>query len=170
MKRLIIGSVASFFILSGFASCGKAATVCSGDSLLDKAQLCPDRSSLGFAQEFGSGTLIGTKPQDTISIRNGGIADLHITTASLAGDPEFSLSIAYDLSDGGTGADIPATITGDKNIFLRVIFAPTKAKAYTGTITVASDAENTPSVTFPVSGCGIPADGGVSPCYRDGGL
>ena len=54
--------------------------------------------------------------------------------------------------------DIPASITGDKNIFLRVIFAPTKAKAYSGTITVESDAENTPSATFPVSGCGIRND------------
>jgi len=170
MKRLIIGSVASFFILSGFASCGKAPTACSGDSLLDKAQLCPDRTSLGFAQEFGSGTLIGTKPQDTISIRNGGVADLHVTAATLTGDPEFSLTIAYDVSDGGAGTDIPASITGDKNLFLRVVFAPTKAKAYSGTITVESDAENTPSATFPVSGCGIPSDGGVSPCYKDGGL
>lgn len=169
MKRLIIGSVASFVILSGFVSCGKPPVACSGDSLTDKAQVCPDRASLGFGQEFGTGTYIGQKPQDTIDIRNGGIANLNVASATISGDAEFTLSVAYNKADGTIGTELPGAVPGNKNLFLRVIFAPTLAKAYSATVTVTSDAENTPTATFPITGCGVPTDGGTSPCYRDGG-
>lgn len=163
MKRsLLVGCLSSLAILSGFTACGKAPVACDGDTLMEAAQACADRESLGFAREFGSGTFIGAKPQETLSIKNGGIADLNITSANLTGDSAFSLTTEP--------ATLPATIAGNKYFYMRVVFAPTEARLYTGKITVLSNAENAPSREFEVTGCGVPNDGGVSPCYRDGGL
>jgi hypothetical protein len=128
---------------------------------MQAAQACADRSSLGFAQEFGSGTFIGQRPQDTLSIKNGGLADLTITSANFSGDSAFTVTTEP--------ASLPATIQGNKYFYMRVVFAPTEAKLYTGKITVQSNAENGVTREFPVSGCGVPTDGGVSTCYRDGG-
>jgi hypothetical protein len=158
MKRsVILGSLASLAILSGFSSCGKEPVACDPDALMQNAQLCPDRESLGFAQEFNSGTFIGQKPQDTIAIRNGGIADLQISSATISGDPAFSLATEPSM--------LPASIRGNRYFYMRVVFAPTEARAYSAKITVQSNAENTPSREFQVSGCGVPTDGGTSPCY-----
>ncbi len=162
MKRsLIVGCISSLAILSGLAACGKAPVACDGESLTNAAQACPDRASLGFAQEFNSGTFIGTSVPEAIRIQNGGIADLNITSATFSGDTAFTLSTEP--------ATLPATIKGNKNFFIRVLFAPTEARLYTGKITVQSNAELSPSLEFDVSGCGVPTDGGTSPCYRDGG-
>ncbi|MDP2273553.1 MAG: hypothetical protein Q8N23_35110 [Archangium sp.] len=162
MKRsLIVGCISSLAILSGLAACGKAPVACDGESLTNAAQACPDRASLGFAQEFNSGTFIGTSVPEAIRIQNGGIADLNITSATFSGDTAFTLSTEP--------STLPATIKGNKNFFIRVLFAPTEAKLYTGKITVQSNAELAPSLEFDVSGCGVPTDGGTSPCYRDGG-
>ncbi|MEW5740891.1 MAG: hypothetical protein AB1938_18370 [Myxococcota bacterium] len=123
---------------------------------------CPDRASIGFAQEFGSGTFIGTSVQESLSIRNGGVADLQISDISFSGDSAFSMALE---------PSVPSTIKGNKNQFVRLTFAPTQARLYTGTLTVTSNAVNVTggTQTFAVSGCGVPTDGGTSPCYRDGG-
>jgi hypothetical protein len=162
MKRLLVGSITALGILSGFAACGKAPVACEGDSLTEAAQACADRAGLGFSREFGSGTLIGTAPQDTLAIRNGGLADLSITSATVSGDSAFTLTTVPDT--------FPATIQGNTYFYMRVVFTPTQPKLYTAKITVSSNAQNFPTREFDLSGCGIPADGGSSPCYRDGGM
>lgn len=162
MKRsLLVGCISSLAILAGFSACGKPPVACDGVSLMQAAQACADRDSLGFAQEFGSGTFIGARPQETLSIKNGGIADLTITSANFSGDSAFTVTTEP--------ATLPATIQGNQHFYMRVVFAPTQAKLYTGTITIQDNAENGVSREFPVSGCGVPNDGGVSACYRDGG-
>jgi hypothetical protein len=157
-------------IVASFTGCQQTDSLCGflpdggkgdPDYLTPEAQACPDRASLGFAQEFGSGTYIGTSVPDTLSIKNGGIADLSITSAVFSGDPAFKLE---------TEPAVPGAIKGRKQLLLRVLFAPTEARLYTGKLTVQSNAANSPSLEFPVSGCGVPSDGGTSPCYRDGGL
>ncbi len=163
MKRsLIVGCISSIAILSGLAACGKAPVVCDGESFTKSPQACPDRASLGFAQEFGSGTFIGTSVPEPLRIQNGGTDDLNISAVTFSGASAFTVSTSP--------TTLPAAIKGKQNFFINVIFAPTEAKAYAGTITVQSNAENTPSLTFNLSGCGVPTDGGTSPCYRDGGL
>lgn len=169
MKRLLVGCISSLAILSGFAGCGNPAVlpdggsaVCTGDYLSESAQACADRRSLGFSREFGSGTFIGFKPQDTLSIKNGGIADLVIQSANYSGDSAFTVTTEP--------ATLPATIQGNKSFFMRVVFAPTEAKLYTGKIVVQSNAARDPSIEFEITGCGVPQDGGTSPCYRDGGM
>lgn len=163
-------------MVSTFASCDPVPllpdggeNICAKGNLQSKATLCPDRASLGFAQEFNSGTFIGTKPADTISIRNGGVVNLEVASVEKSGDPAFTVTVGYDLPDGGTGSELPASIRGNKYLYLQVIFAPTQAKAYSGAITVTSNANNAAVQTFALSGCGVPADGGTSPCYLDGG-
>lgn len=164
----LIGALAASLILSGFMACGKPPAVCDADYLTKNPQLCPDRAGLGFAQEFNSGTHIiiypdgGVKPdQDILVLRNGGQSDLTITSAVLSGDPAFTLT---------TDPEIPATIKGNKYLLARVQFFPRQAKAYTATLTVQSNAENSPSREFAISGCGVPTDGGASSCYpRDAG-
>lgn len=175
MKRFIVGAI-SFVILTGFTSCGKppllpdgGIDICSKDNLQTNPTLCPDRTSLGFGEEFGTGTYIGTKPPETISIRNGGQGALEVSSVQLTGDSAFTMQVSYDAPSGGTGTDLPATIKVNKYMFLQVVFAPTAAKQYNGTITLTSNAANAPTQTFTLSGCGVPADGGTSPCYRDGG-
>lgn len=131
-----------------------------------KAYACADRASLGFAQEFGSGTYIGQKPQETLSIRNGGSVDLDVESVNFSGDSAFTMTVE---------PVAPVKIKGNKYIYARVVFAPTEARAYSGTITVKSNAATTdggsgPVMTFAVTGCGVPTDGGTSPCYRDGGM
>jgi len=167
MKRsLIIAAV--FGIVVGFVGCGNPPAPCAGDSLLQRPQLCPDRDSLGFAQEFGSGTFIGTKPVENLAIRNGGIEDLTLSAVATTGDPAFKFSASWDDTPGDN--DIPGiSVKGNTTVFIQVEFAPTQAKQYTASVTVTSNAENSPQKVFQVSGCGVPADGGASPCYRDGG-
>ncbi len=142
--------------------CPEAGKVCDPDFLADKAQVCADREGLGFGQEFGSGTFIGQKPQQTLLIRNGGADDLKIESVAVAGDPAFTFSYVPEV--------FPATISANKTFFIRAEFAPTAAKRYEAKVTVTSNAENSPVKEFVVSGCGVPADGGTSPCYRDGGI
>lgn len=160
MKRMLLASLTSFSILSGFAACGKAPMVCDADNLTEAAQLCSDRDSLGFAREFGSGTFIGAAPQDSLLIRNGGLADLSISSATLTGDSAFTLTTEP--------ASLPATVKGNKYFYMRVVFAPTQAKLYTAKISVQSNAANFPSKDFELTGCGVPTNGGTSPCFGGG--
>lgn len=161
MRALLIGSLCAAAILSGFFACGKPPAPCTPDSLTNAPQACPDKGSLGFGREFGTATLLGTAPQETLTVRNGGVGDLIISSATLTGDSAFALSTEP--------STFPATIAGNKYFYMRVIFTPTAAKLYTGRITVQSNAQNSPSQEFQVTGCGLPSDGGTSPCYRDGG-
>lgn len=163
MKRaLIVGSITALAILSGFSACGKEPVACDGESLMPEAHACPDRASLGFGQEFNTGTLIGTSPIQTIRVQNGGLKDLTVTRAVVSGDGAFKLTTEPK--------DLPATIKGNKNFYMQVSFAPTEAKQYCGKITLESNAANADAGVqeFRLSGCGVPADGGSSPCYGTG--
>ena len=154
MKKTLL---AALLTVATLTACGAPPKVCDPDVLLDAAQACPDRASIGFAQEFGSGTVIGTSVQNSIRVLNGGLADLHVSSVTFTGDSAFTMKTAPDT--------LPATIKGNQNFLVTVYFAPTEAKAYTGSIVISSDAQNEPSLTIGVSGCGVPTDGGTSPCY-----
>lgn len=164
MKRSKILAAITTLILVGFMACGKAPTVCDGESLLSKAQLCPDRDSLGFAQEFRSGTYIGVTAFENLALRNGGVETLAISEITVTGDDAFTYQASWD-TDTGDGKIPPTDIIGAKTGFIEVRFKPTQAKAYTAKLTVTSNAQNSPTKTFDISGCGVPTDGGTSPCY-----
>jgi hypothetical protein len=194
MARTFRSSCMSGLILSAFLACGKAPAPCDGDSLMSEPHACLDRASLGFGREFGTATIIGTRPVESLTVRNGGVKALEVSGATYSGDPAFTVSFQ---------PETPASVPGNKNLFVQVEFAPTEARAYAGVVTLTSNAVNTDggTLTIAVSGCGLPPDSnracavdadcasasqrcarasgdggrngvcvGVSPCYRDGGL
>ncbi len=165
MKRSIILAAVSTVIFVGFLSCGKPPVLCDGDSLMSKAQLCPDRDSIGFGREFGSGTFIGVTAFENLSLRNGGVETLKFSEVTVTGDDAFIFRASWD--PDYSDKLIPTTdIIGAKTGFMEVRFKPTAAKEYNATLTITSNAENSPKKVFTVSGCGVPGDGGVLPaCY-----
>ncbi|MHB8875317.1 MAG: Ig-like domain-containing protein [Myxococcaceae bacterium] len=124
---------------------------CGKESLPQKPQLITDRDSIGFGQEFGSGTYIGTKPQESLLIENKGLEDLVITSISPSGDTEISIEAPSSL-----------TVKGKGHTFIRIFFEPKAAKIYSSTLTIVSNAENAPQKLINISGRGIvpSTDGG----------
>ena len=167
MKRIVV-IISAALLVSGMWACGPAPKACAADTLLDKAQLCSDKDSIGFAQEFGSGTFIGQAPIESLAIKNGGLEDLTISSVTTTGDAEFKYTASWD--DNTTDNVIPpTTVKGNKSVVIQVSFAPKTNKQYSGSVTINTNAQNSASKTFTISGCGVPTDGGTSPCYRDGG-
>jgi hypothetical protein len=143
-------AIASAAIFVALAACGK-------QTLPQKPQLTLDRCSIGFAQEFGSGTFIGTRPQESIIIENGGLTDLVISGVTTSGaDPS-----AFEVT-GPT----KTTLKGLERAYLRVVFAPTEARCYSMDMNLASNAENAPNAIIRVSGRGVTpgTDGGFVAC------
>lgn len=158
-------------ILGGFGACGKPPAICEADNLTKNPQLCPDRDSLGFAQEFHSGTFLGTRAYETLLMRNGGTSDLVITSVTISGDSSFKYTGDWTDANGlpptvtGSGNLAGTTLKGNKTALLQVEFTPTSAKQYSATLTVVSNAENSPNKIFSVSGCGVPTSGELPACY-----
>jgi hypothetical protein len=118
----------------------------------DNAYITTDRGSIGFGQEFGSGTFIGTKPMESLSINNEGLSDLHISSITLTGDPAFTMM---------PQTTPPVTVKGEQSTFVALFFEPTEAKIYMGNLNIKSDADNTTSLDVAISGKGLePADAG----------
>jgi hypothetical protein len=157
-------------VVVAFSACGaKPSGPCDPDQLAAKAQLCPDRLSLGFGLEFNRGEFIGTSPIDNFVLRNGGVEDLVFNSVIVNGDSAFKYTASWD-SDPNDATIPGATVKANQVVLVQVEFTPRAAKLYTGSLKIVSNAQNTPDLTLQVSGCGVPADGGTSPCYRDGGV
>jgi len=110
-------------------------------------QLVVNRDTVGFGSDSGFGAYVGTSRQDSIEIRNGGIQDLVVTSLTLAGDSNFTY-----LTSAGS---VPITIRGLQQMAVSFYFAPTAARAYSGTFTIASNATNTPSKVITLNGQGL---------------
>lgn len=113
-------------------------------SLPEKPQLIVDRDTLGFGQEFGSATFIGTAPQDSIQLTNGGLTDLTISSVAQSGDNVFQIE-----------GPQKTTLKGNEKTFIRVVFAPTSEKVYSGSLLITSNAANLPMKTIGLSGSGL---------------
>lgn len=93
---------------------------------------------------FGS-VATGSNSSQTISLSNPGTANLTITQASVSGTG-FSM----------TGLSVPATINAGKNTTFNADFSPTSTGSATGSITLTSNAPNSP-MTISLSGTGAAA-------------
>jgi hypothetical protein len=162
IRAFVVAALASSLSLFG---CSKASAACAKDSLLDLPQLCPDREGLGFSQEFGTGTPLGRRDVETLLLRNGGLKNLDITSITTSGDPAFQFTSSWDQTPNDNKVE-GTSVAPNKTAAIEVQFRPTEGRAYTATLTVQSNAQNAPSKTFQISGCGVPTDGGTSPCYR----
>ena len=145
-----IVAIASVAIVVALAACGK-------QQLPQNPQLRLDRCAVGFAQEFGSGTFIGTRPQESLIIENGGLSNLVISSVTTGG-PDVS---AFEVT-GPT----KTTLKGLERAYVRIVFTPTQERCYAMDMTIASNAENSPNQIIRVSGRGVdPAsDAGYVQC------
>jgi hypothetical protein len=119
-----------FAIFIGLAGCGKGAP-----DLPQAAQLLTDRDSLGFGQENGSGTYVGTSTANSLQLENQGLDDLVINSVDLSGDPSFTV----------TGPDVTTVVSGTSAL-VTVYFTPDHAGTFEGTLTITSNDAKSPKV------------------------
>ena len=100
----------------------------------------PDRTNLRFGLEFGKGVWVNTAVTETLLIRNGGQGVLSITDASLSG-PDAAL---FTILAGASGATVAS---GDIAV-IQVQYRPQSAGASTATLTIHSNAANTPTLSI----------------------
>jgi hypothetical protein len=87
---------------------------------------------------------IGQAVSDTVSLQNGGAAQIKITRLSLSGQP-FTFVAASEL---------PITLAAGATYHLNLQFNPTAAGAATGQLTIASDSSATGTAVISLSGTG----------------
>jgi hypothetical protein len=158
----------SGLLMAGLLSCSTTTSEPLPDA--PKIVIFPDSQS--FGSDVGFGTYVGTTPQQSFSIKNMGKQTLVISSVSKSGDSAFSFvgpSVADATADGGV-------VDSKQETFIRVTFAPTAAKTYSGKLTIKSNAATaeliaidggtiTPpdpaAIDIPLSGLGVLApDGG----------
>jgi HYDIN/CFA65/VesB family protein/ASPM-SPD-2-Hydin domain-containing protein/centrosomal CEP192-like protein len=95
---------------------------------------------------FNFGSVVdGQTKSQTITITNTGTADLTVAQLNVSGT-------AYSVS----GLVTPATVAAGGNVKFSVLFAPTTAATLSGTVSIASNAPNSPNV-LSLSGTGTAA-------------
>jgi hypothetical protein len=104
----------------------------------------PQLSATPASLSFGSVNVGSTSAPQTVTLSNAGAASVTISQATVTGTG-FSIS----------GLSLPLAVAGGKGTSFSVTFAPTKAGSATGSISVLSNASNSPaSVTLSGTGNG----------------
>lgn len=85
---------------------------------------------IDFGSLAGRGVYIGTEPQESMQITNGGLDDLKINSVTKQGDPEFRFE-----------GPLETTVKGKQTTFIRVFFKPTSVKRFTGKLLIDTNAE-----------------------------
>lgn len=132
-----VGSFTATVTISSNAS-DTTATVSLSGAGIAAGQLASNPST----QAFGSVT-VGNQQSISETITNTGGTSVTISQAAVSGSG-FSLN----------GITVPVTINAGQNTSFTVVFAPTKAGAASGNVTLTSDAPNS-VLTIPLSGAGI---------------
>ena len=105
----------------------------------DVASIALSTTSVSFGQ-----VLIDETSDRVVTISNEGGLDLEVGAITLAGDGEFSVDTAGPITVAA-GADATVTVT----------FSPVAEATSTGTLTIASDDPNQPTVDVSLSGDGV---------------
>lgn len=122
------------------------AVACGSQEPPNDPTLFVNTTKLGFGQELNSGTFIGTTGFNSVFLRNDGVKTLTIASANLSGDSAFSINQPLDKT----------TLDYKDSATMTIAFVPhAPPKVHTGTLTITSDAKNTPTVTVSLSGCGV---------------
>ncbi|WP_224370265.1 Ig-like domain-containing protein [Hyalangium versicolor] len=134
-------------ILLAMAGCGD-----DGDEVqLEKGPfLFVDRESMGFDQEFGSGTYVGASTFNALYIENRGDEPLDITEVVKAAPAEFTILLPDELAKGQT-----LRLESRAHASIQVQFKPTKVQTYDGKFTIKSTAKNAPEKVVQLSGKGV---------------
>jgi hypothetical protein len=145
----------------------------SGKSLPVQPQIDVSPAGLYFGSDLCLAVYINTSPENDLQIENEGQDPLTLTSVSMGSSDVFQLAGPnMILPDGGTQSGVPMTLQSQQRAFLRVIFSPTAVVKYTDTITIVSNAQNSPTLTVPVRGVGAadPSDGGYENSGADAGI
>ncbi len=102
----------------------------------------PEIGAIPSSAPFGN-VAVGNTNSQTITLSNGGTANLIISQGSVSGNG-FKI----------TGLSTPMTITPGSNTTFNAVFTPTGAGKVTGSISLANDATNSP-YTIALSGTGV---------------
>src|SRR2546427_579723 len=108
----------------------------SGTAVQPQLSVVPPSASFGDVA-------VGTRNSQTITLINSGTANLTISQAKPSGN---GLSM--------TGLTVPLTLSAGQRTSFNVAFAPTSAGSITGSLSLVSDAPNSPS-TIALSGTGV---------------
>src|SRR5216683_1143808 len=104
----------------------------------------PQLAAIPSSASFGS-VVTGTSNSQTIKLSNGGTASVTISQATVSGSG-FSL----------TGITVPLTIAAGSSATFNVGFTPSAAGSVTGTVSLVSNAPNSP-LAIALSGTGVTA-------------
>jgi hypothetical protein len=111
----------------------------SGTGVAATLQLTANQTSLSF-----SNVTVGSTSSQNVTLTNTGNSSVTISQVTVSG------------AGFGTGGVTPTeTLTAGESVALTVIFAPTAAGSVTGSVTIASNATNSPT-NISLSGSGVP--------------
>ncbi len=133
---------------------------CLGDPKLpQKPQIEPDRTEIAFGGDFTTGAdavWVNTVQTETLQLRNGGTDALSITAMSLSGANAglFTVAINPDADAGGVGT-LPKSVASRERAFAQVTYAPKAAGKHEATLTITSNAENSPTLVVPLHGTAV---------------
>ncbi len=119
---------------------------CSRSDPPRNPQIILNRDTVDFGSLSGQGTYIGTSRSDSLDIRNGGSQDMLVNSISISGDSGFTYT---------TSQPLPYTVAGLQHLFVTFYFAPSAARTYSATATIASNASNAPSQLLSLRGQGV---------------
>jgi polygalacturonase len=102
------------------------------------SQLTASPASVGFGN-----VITGTKTSQTVKLTNSSTASLAISQATVSG-------VGFSF----TGLTSPATLAAGTSTTFTVVFAPSSAGSVTGSVSLVSDASNSPD-TIALSGTGV---------------
>ena len=149
-----------------------ALSACGSSSLPDKPQVRVDKTELDWgslwpdAGGLGQAVFVGSQPTDTVSFQNQGNQDLTVSAANITGKDSALFSASFTTTPVKSG----------KWGSVQVVFSPVEEGAFSATLEIVSNAENSPTdvplipvaqwefdawgtVGLPIAG----ADGGITP-------
>jgi len=122
---------------------------CSNEGLPENPQLQPDRTEIRFGGEFSEGVWVGTVKRETLQLKNIGTATLAIGDVSVSGADASLFTTQIDTVSVGSL----------QKAFVAIDYAPTAAGTHQATLTVTSNAENSPVLEIALSATAVaPAD------------
>lgn len=116
--------------------------VCSINSSNTTLNLNPNSTSLNFGQVAVSGSL-----SQNVVFTNAGTSNITISQVAISG-------AGYTASGGAAGL----ILSPNQTATVKVTFAPSSTGTHTGTLTVSSNAKNSPS-SIPLTGSGVTSSG-----------
>lgn len=99
----------------------------------------PGQIKVSGSGAFGN-VCAGSKAQQTITVANTGMCNLHVTGASI-NCPDFTIE----------GNPFPATLSPDSSLPLTIAFTPTSIGPKSCTLSITSDDPNNPTVSVPLT-------------------